>query len=289
MNDRELDLLVREAFDALEVPERASQGTLAAIDQLARENAATPQAAAQVAPAAPRAHRKNRWTRWAASITAAAACLAITLALVGGMARMDAQPTAFIDIDINPSIELQVNRADTVVKAEGVNADGQDVLAGLDLTGLAYRDALAVLAQSEAMAPYLRDDAFIQVSVSSDTPSQEQALTDASEAYLSTLPCRSSCGTVSSQVREEARAHGMGCGRYTAALELAELDPSVSVEDCEGLSMRELRDRIAACHENGATSEGSAEESSQGQGRGQGQGHGQGNGSMRRHQGSHHG
>ena len=58
----------------------------------------------------------------------------------------------------------------------------------------------------------------------------------------------------------------MGCGRYAAAVELTQLDPTVSVEDCASMTMRELRDRIAACK---AASEGGA-----GNGAGAGGGHG---------------
>ncbi|WP_181861874.1 anti-sigma-I factor RsgI family protein [Slackia isoflavoniconvertens] len=40
------------------------------------------------------------------------------------------QPTAYMGIDVNPSIELGVNRFDVVVCAEGLNDDGEAVLAG---------------------------------------------------------------------------------------------------------------------------------------------------------------
>ena len=109
-------------------------------------------------------------------------------------------------------------------------------------------EALSAFTSSEALAPYLNDDAFVQVSVASDNPGQERALMDASEQRLASLPCRGSCAAVSLELREEAHAHGMGCGRYAAALEHSELDPDVTIEDCHDMSMRELRDRIAACH-----------------------------------------
>ena len=160
----------------------------------------------------------------------------------------DTAVTAFVDIDINPSIELQLNDSNQVVAVEGVNEDGRSVLAGLALEGLSYEEALSALTSSEALAPYLNDDAFVQVSVASDNPGQERALMDASEQRLASLPCRGSCDAVSLELREEAHAHGMGCGRYAAALELSELDPDVTIEDCHDMSMRELRDRIAACH-----------------------------------------
>lgn len=89
-----------------------------------------------------------------------------------------------MDIDINPSIELQLNSADQVVSVEGINDGGQAVVADLSLTGLSYGEALEKLTQSPSLAPYLRDDAYVQVSVASDNAEQEQMLVDISEERL---------------------------------------------------------------------------------------------------------
>ncbi|WP_273379853.1 anti-sigma factor domain-containing protein [Symbiobacterium thermophilum] len=68
----------------------------------------------------------RRWARiWAA---AAAAVLLAVLAPVGYWHWSLAQPAALVMIDINPSIQLTVNGRRHVVEAEGLNADGQEVL-----------------------------------------------------------------------------------------------------------------------------------------------------------------
>lgn len=178
----------------------------------------------------------------------------------------DTAPTAFVDIDINPSIQLQLNSADEVVAAEGINEDGARLLLDASLDGLPYERALRTLIASDAIAPYLDGDAFVSVSVSSSNEAQQQALTMTSETCLADGPYQVDCRGVSRQLYDEAHGHGMGCGRYAAAVELTQLDPTVSVEDCASMTMRELRDRIAACK---AASEGGA-----GNGAGAGGGHG---------------
>ena len=255
MNDRELDIRVREAFDTLEVPDALRQRTLEAYDELAATQAADKPELHVVSSSEAAPSRASRKVRRARLMSALAACLVLGLAVIGifriGTAPVgsgDTAVTAFVDIDINPSIELQLNDSNQVVAVEGVNEDGRSVLAGLALEGLSYEEALSALTSSEALAPYLNDDAFVQVSVASDNPGQERALMDASEQRLASLPCRGSCDAVSLELREEAHAHGMGCGKYAAALELSELDPDVTIEDCHDMSMHELRDRIAACH-----------------------------------------
>lgn len=265
MNDRELDMRVREAFDTLEVPDALRQRTLEAYDELAATQVADKPELHVVSSSEAGSSRASRKARRARLMSALAARLVLGLAVFGifrvGTASVgsgdsapsaavlpDTAVTAFVDIDINPSIELQLNDSNQVVAVEGVNEDGRSVLAGLALEGLSYEEALSTLTSSEALAPYLNDDAFVQVSIASDNPGQERALMDASERRLASLPCRGSCDAVSLELREEAHAHGMGCGRYAAAIELSELDPDVTIDDCHDMSMRELRDRIAACH-----------------------------------------
>lgn len=273
MNDRELDIRVREAFDTLEVPDVLRQRTLEAYDELAAAQAAEKPELHVVSSSGGGPSRSTRKVRRARFMSALAACLVLGLAVIGifrvgiapvgpgdsaapGAVLPDTAVTAFVDIDINPSIELQLNDSNQVVAVEGVNEDGRSVLAGLALEGLSYEEALSTLMSSEALAPYLNDDAFVQVSVASDNSGQERALMNASEQRLASLPCRGSCDAVSLELREEAHAHGMGCGKYAAALELSGLDPDVTIEDCHDMSMRELRDRIAACHSEESTAHG---------------------------------
>lgn len=288
MNDRELQMRVRDAFDGAPVPDEVRRQTLDAIE-LMRAAGATggheqPGAEAATAPAPivpfPRKRRRNRIL--GRSLAAAAACVAVICALFG-MNTLNATPTAFVDIDVNPSIELQINRYNKVVGAEAYNDDGRSVLDRVSLGGLDYREALEALTADEALGGYLGSDAYVQFSVVSDDKGQEESLTLASEECLASLPAGGSCAAVSSEMRVQAQANGMGCGRYAMAMELMELDPETTLEDCEGLSMRELRDRVESCR-NGDGDGAAGTEAPHGAGHGQGWGAGQGSG-----QGSGHG
>ena len=68
--------------------------------------------------------------------------------------------------------------------SEGINDDGVEALSKVALEGMSYEQALKTLAESDALAPYFEEDAFVAVSVSSQDQAQEQALIDASEAWL---------------------------------------------------------------------------------------------------------
>ena len=95
------------------------------------------------------------------------------------------------------------------------------------------------------------------------------------------------CAQGSQEELEAAHHAGLPFGKYRAYLELQALDPSVTVEDVQGMSMAELRAWIAALSEgesqpqitpSGQTGqgwEGEAEHES-GHGNGHGNGHGYG-------------
>lgn len=267
MNDCELEARLHGAFDGIEAPEEAKQRTLAAIEQrrsaskaAAGSPSAEPDTRTSTLPFPKPRHR----LRTGLGLGAAAACLA-AICILFGPKPVEAVPTAYVDIDINPSIELQIDRDDKVIGAEAYNEDGREALSRVDLDGLGYSEALAALTGNEALGPYLGPDAYVQFSIIADDQNQEDTLTRLSEEYLASIPSRGSCHAFSTEVHDEAHAHGMGCSRYAIMSELMALDPSITEEECEGMSMRELRDRLEAYRDG--------RESTRGLGGGRGQGH----------------
>lgn len=189
---------------------------------------------------------------------------------------------AFITLDVNPSIELALDENDIVLSAHGLNDDGATVLQGpalaekavgthskadkageslgSSLEGLHAEEALASLVSSEAFAPYLKDDAYVTLTIACDNPVQRERIVATGQICLDALPCHGSCHTATLEERAQAAEAGMGVQRYRAAQELMELDPALTWNDCRSMSMRELRDRIAQPEESpGSTGQGSTD------------------------------
>ncbi len=210
--------------------------------------------------------------------TLAAAAAALVLVFAGYSLYM--QPTAYIGVDVNPSVELSLNRENKVLSAQAYNEDGKRILENIDLKGLYYQEAIDVLLKQERIDGYLDGDVYAVFSIQSDDEAQEQLLMDGTKQYTNTNGMQTEYITVSGQERQEAHAHGMSQGRYKKALELQAVDPSVSLEDCMHMSMHELNAKIAACaqghEEYGEGGNDSALQNGQGHGRGHGQGNGQG-------------
>lgn len=310
---------VRRAFDDVNAPQDLCQATLSAIEerriQMQHEDSAVAKAVAQVPadalrtdepsaaePSAvvsrmdmPRAERprtdappaaeppsaalRKRRFKAVKRIVAAAACVLVVAAGIVGY-RAYFSPAAFVGLDVNPSVELAVNEWGVVIDAQALNKDGEELLSDVTLQNKSYEDALDAFLASEGIAA-LGNDTYIEVSVTTDDETLADRIQQSSNQCLSTSSCEGSCHRVDEETRESAHHAGMGVGKYAAAQLLAELDPTITVEDCEHMSMRELRDRIDAC--KGESSEQQGESQSQQAGQSQSTGEHVGNGGM------HHG
>lgn len=281
---------VREAYDAQHLPEAVRARTLAAIEAARSAGNAHGASGTDVSPAcgcpgggqssevaaalSPRCRKcPSPLRRW----FAAAACLVLVLAALGayGVYRI---PSAYVDIDVNPAIELTVNPFGAVIAAEALNDDGLLVLDGVSLLHRPYAEAIGALVASEAFGAYADADAFVDINIVSEDKGLGKRLAAQSDEAMAEVAAEHACHHADEATRQEAAAAGLCIGRYRAAQELMELDPSYSLEDCAAMSMRELREHIDACHREGG-------EASSSQGHGGGH-HGRGTG--RAAAGAHH-
>jgi len=188
-----------------------------------------------------RATKSNVFVRRMAT---AFACLALMLLGAGGW-RLYNTPVSAISVDVNPSIELGINRFDRVVSVEGFNADGIALANTVDLQSMDYADALETLLASDTMRPYLGNDAVVSIVVlgSTDAKSEEMQQRISACRYAANPNVQCQCGN--REEIEPAHAAGLSFGKYRAYLELQALDPTISVDDVRDLTMRQIRDRIA--------------------------------------------
>lgn len=252
--------LVQKAFNELQPPADLNERTLAHI--LAFQNAEHPggenasgatheRAINETANAShteeelPRnQHKRISVLRYAG--IAAAACFLV--AAVGVFAAFN-RTTAYVDIDINPSLELQINCFGTVLSAEGINDDGKALLnslstQGVSLTGIDYETSLERLTTSDALDPYVNETSFAQFSVVCSNEQQATSLQSASEDCFAALPCAARCSRASSEDHTAAQNANMGVGRYLAACRLIEEDPTYTLDRCSDMTMREIHDAL---------------------------------------------
>lgn len=176
------------------------------------------------------------------------ACLLLLLG-TGGYS-VYRKPVSYISIDVNPSIELGINRFGKVVSANAYNEDGQNILQHVSIKNIPYMQAINRLLADESDLLYLHEDSLLVFTVISDQPhsiieeirTNEFARTYETRMYTSDTDCM-----------EEAHKHEMSFGIYRAYLELSQYDSSVTIEDCHGMSIGEIQTRIEGCRHHNET------------------------------------
>lgn len=172
----------------------------------------------------------------------AIACL--VLLLFGGGAWLFGTPTVTISIDINPSIELGVNRFGQVVTVKGYNDDGAALADSIQVKYRDYREAVSQILANQKIAALLSDDAIMTIGViGSDSDQSTQILSDL-EVYTQSQE-NAYCYSARPEDAKAAHELGLSTGEYRAYLELQALDPNITPEEIQQMTMREIRDRIA--------------------------------------------
>lgn len=173
-------------------------------------------------------------------IAAIAACLALVACLIGGVADF-LRPMAYVGIDVNPSVELTLNRFDIVVGTHALNDDGQQALDEASCMWRPFDDVARDL--DGAMRAIAGEDAVVEVSIDCDNESRYAALAAQSNNCFG-CNGEARCDRTNAEERQAAHDSGMGVAKYRAYLALQEAGIDISTEECASMSMRELRDLL---------------------------------------------
>lgn len=109
--------------------------------------------------------------------TLVAACFCM-IALAGGTyTYQNGKVDSVIGIDVNPSVELSVNKKNKVLAAKALNEDGESIMQDMDLKGVDLNTAVNAVIGSMVTHGYLSQlDNAILVTVSNDSISKAQGL-----------------------------------------------------------------------------------------------------------------
>lgn len=199
-----------------------------------------------------------------------AVCAALVLFVGAGLYFT---PTARVNIDINPSLELGINRFDRVISISALDDDGKELAKTPGIKFAGYDEALQRILDNKTVEAMLSENEIMTITVIETSSAQsERILSDmrsCAKGYNNVY-----CNSASSEEASAARSLGLSCGKYRAFLELRELDPDIAPEDIQGMSMREIRGRIAALTVENGESENPPQIGGGHHGNGYGHGHG---------------
>ncbi|WP_252198300.1 hypothetical protein [Clostridium sp. MCC353] len=185
--------------------------------------------------------------KWAVSM----ACLLIFAVTGVGSYGLYYTEAAVISIDVNPSIELDINRWGKVVDQTTYGLESEKLLQSLSLKHMEYGEAMALLLGSEEMKKYLKQDSLVSITLvtKNDDPTLLPNLKECVDTALKQCHdgIKTEYASVNSHLCEEAHEQGMSLGKYYAIQELLTVDPQATLDEFKEKSMKEIKGHTEHC------------------------------------------
>lgn len=192
-------------------------------------------------------------TRYVRPVRYAAAVLGLLFVLtVAGGYTFYMTPVAAISIDINPSMEWEINRLDRVVSVTCYNEAAENVAAKLHFKHRKYDEAIDELLTSTEMSGYLSEDSTVNISVASEDADRSARMRERAAECAGHYCENVSCHAGSTEERREANEAGVSLGKYQAFQILQESDPGITLEEVTEMHMCQIRHLIEEYNAGGA-------------------------------------
>lgn len=158
---------------------------------------------------------------------------------------------AFVSMDINPSIELDLNRRQYVCAARGLNKEGEILLANAVVFGKPVEGALQSLLTEAVRANYLRP-AKANVILATITPKDKRVTVLPDKAVYQSITKTLQSARVQAEVvvdqttpeiRQQAQRVGLSTGRYLLHVESSKRGLAIGIEELkrEGIANLEKK------------------------------------------------
>jgi len=218
-----MDNRIKDAFDAIQTPERLKRLTKAHLRKKTFD------------------YGRNVLRQQMHRRRIAAGLLSLTVVLTG--AGLWFLPATSIGVEINPSVELKVNALDRVIALEGRNSDGIALAKEIDVTGMAYDDAMQRILLSKGLETYLEQDSTIVITVvggGSETHGEEMLSRVLCRAYNIAEEENISYYQVDRNTVKAAKESNLCIPRYLAWKALQETNPDITPEDIKQIPMQDI-------------------------------------------------
>ena len=190
--------------------------------------------------------KKRSHTNMRINFRFATACAAFLLfILIGGFSYFS--PNAYVDMDVNPSIGLTLNRFGTVIDATSYNDEGSLILQNVNIKFKKYNEVAQMLLDAIISHGYLLESGLVSVTVQTGNSSMENnmlsQLNEAISGSLTThhMNVQTDIYSVAEDVRNNAHNHHITPAKYLAIIELQAVDSTTTFEDCTNHSISELK------------------------------------------------
>ena len=195
-------------------------------------------------------HALGRFGEYA-SIAAAILILAFSAYIIQAISVSFNTVYAYISIDINPSVELGVNRYGNVLSVECMNSDAEDMIEANELKSMKIERAVEIITQRAIDKGYIKPDVdnniLITLSYSGNTfiTDRMDKLVRSSKAVIERKQLKSNIEAIHAHDNEriQARQMGLTTGKYLIYKEALEQGLKIDIKDVKGKNLNKaIRD-----------------------------------------------
>jgi hypothetical protein len=168
---------------------------------------------------------------------ASMAASVIVVAFIGLGTFLWSTPAQFINIDINPSVELSVNYFDRIISVNPMNEDGQKLVESVSVQACRYESGIELVISTAQEMGYLNDEEDVLISISSsDQKRVEKAKNDIIEKVSPSMEIL----TFDTEQREQSIQKGISPGRENIIEKVIEIGTDIDKEELTEKPVKEL-------------------------------------------------
>lgn len=236
---------IKGAFDEIKASDELKEKTISFIKEAAKAETASEETKENIT--VKKQSKKKKF--FAPILTFAMACIACFFVF-----NIYFTAYSYVGVDINPSIELKVNRFGKVIGSHSYNEDGRKVLDSLNIKYKDYEQAMDLIYDEVANQGYLKDDSYIALSLQTDNNKSniniEKTLNKCTRKNIDKHHLKKAeyeIVKVSGKERTEALNAGVSACKYKAIEELQKYDDTATVDKYKHHSMREIKNKTKEC------------------------------------------
>ncbi|MCX8131537.1 MAG: anti-sigma factor domain-containing protein [Clostridia bacterium] len=167
---------------------------------------------------------------------------------------------AYIDVDINPSLELSVNEKNMIIDIYPLNSDAEKLVQKIEIKGMAVNKGIELIVQKSREMGYLlpKDPKSVLLitgtlnskgnKVNGNQKNEDKKLDELLETFYSTNGTNKDLlikvVKVDPAVKEQADANGISTGRQILLIKAREKGVDISLDDVKNNKVSTLLDRL---------------------------------------------
>ncbi len=156
--------------------------------------------------------------------------------------------SAYVDIDVNPSIELTVNQFGKVIAISAYNDESTALINEVNIRHSSIDHAVEELVTTMADKNYLSKNGLLSLTVQTPKGDDSRLISQLKTTVDAILQARelnaeADVFAVTEEIKETSDKCHLSPAKYLAILDLQNVDPTATLENCKSDSISEIKER----------------------------------------------